>query len=861
MAQSMACCTPPELQDYLANRLSPVQADRVEEHLRHCQVCEEFFKAFQRHCQNTMENRSPTLLHESKTGNEPDSHPSINFLLPPQDANELGWLSHYRVVKLLGYGGMGLVFEAEDSHLRRRVALKVILPDLAIKSTFRQRFLREAQAMAAVDHENIATIYQVGMADGANKEEIPFLAMQFLVGESLERRIITQGRITPAETIHIGKQIAAGLAAAHAHGLIHRDIKPANIFLESKERGLAKQDENALASPSQVLAAHVKILDFGLARFNDGPSNISQAGQFIGTPFFMAPEQARGENVDARSDLFSLGCVLYVMLSGKLAFDGDSTMAVLTALAVKDPAPLAELVPSAPAPLVELIHQLLAKNPAQRPPTAQIVSDLLENLGRWLVPTSIGGLTPAPGQTTWQAPLLSPSGLGIETRPPVATVPPEAPPAPTRHWLLFGVTAVCLFAVLAMGIVVFRHEHGSGDGTAAGKEPAGEPILVGILHSQTGTMRDSEMPVLDMTLLAIDELNQHGGVLGRPVKPVIRDGSSEEAIFSREAEKLIRHDKVCALFGCWTSASRKAVKEVVEAEDHLLLYPVQYEGLEQSPNIVYTGACPDQQLLPAVDWSIKKGHKKFFLVGSDYVFPRAANAILRDKIVVAGGEVVGEAYLLLGSSDVDAVVNQIVKSRPDVVLNTINGDTNVAFFRECRGRGLTPQSTPIISFSLDEAALRGLNPRHVVGHYAAWNYFQAIPGEVNDGFVNRFRQKYGEHRVVTDPMHSAWLSVQFWAQAVEEVGKTDVAAVRRAIRGQSIAAPEGADVRVDDVNQHTWKYFRLGRITANSQFEIVDAHDTPTSPNPFPTTRPRKDWEKFLTDLFKGWGNRWSNGG
>jgi urea transport system substrate-binding protein len=196
-----------------------------------------------------------------------------------------------------------------------------------------------------------------------------------------------------------------------------------------------------------------------------------------------------------------------------------------------------------------------------------------------------------------------------------------------------------------------------------------------------------------------------------------------------------------------------------------------------------------------------------------------------------------------------------------VVLNTINGDTNVAFFRELRDKGVTAQRTPVISSSLDAAMLRNLNPRHVAGHYAAWSYFQAVPGPVNEEFVRRFREAYGEHRVVTDPMEAAWLGVQFWAKAVEESGGCEVKGIRRAIRGQRLDAPEGPGVKVDEETQHTWKYFRLGRVTEDARFEVVSAFDAPDCPEPFPPPRPRKYWEDYLAALYKGWGNRWSNPG
>src|SRR5262249_42423298 len=233
--------------------------------------------------------------------------------------------------------------------------------------------------------------------------------------------------------------------------------------------------------------------------------------------------------------------------------------------------------------------------------------------------------------------------------------------------------------------VWLNRERPQGDGGANNGPPAfrGPPIKVGVLHSLTGTMRISEQPVADATLLAIDEINQQGGVLGRKVEWVSRDGKSDDRVFAEMAAELIEQEKVVTIFGCWTSASRKAVKPVVEKHDHLLVYPLQYEGVEQSPHIIYTGAAPNQQILPAIKWCCSTlGKKKLFLVGSDYVFPRAASAIIHDQVKSLGGEIIGEEYLTLGNTDVDAVIKKVAAAKPDLILNLINGDTNVAFIPE-----------------------------------------------------------------------------------------------------------------------------------------------------------------------------------
>lgn len=386
------------------------------------------------------------------------------------------------------------------------------------------------------------------------------------------------------------------------------------------------------------------------------------------------------------------------------------------------------------------------------------------------------------------------------------------------------------------------------------------PIRVGILHSQSGTMAMSEAAVIQSTLLAIDDINANGGLLGRRIEPIVVDGRSDPATFAEQAHKLIVDQQVKVIFGCWTSASRKMVKPVVEQFQHLLFYPVQYEGLESSPNIVYTGAAPNQQIIPAVKWSFEKIGRRFFLVGSDYVFPRVANAIIRDHVKALRGEIVGEEYLLLGSHDVEGIVRKIDETRPDVILNTINGDSNVAFFRALRAAKITPRVIPTVSFSITENELKGMSGVLMAGDYAVWNYFQSVKGDSNRDFVARFRAQYGSSSTTSDPMEAAWFGVHLWAQAVADAETDAVNEVRETIKRQSAQAPEGV-VSIDPENLHTWKTVRIGRINSEGQFDIVWSSGRPVRPVPFPMFRTREAWEAQLASLYQGWGEQWSNPG
>ncbi len=355
-------------------------------------------------------------------------------------------------------------------------------------------------------------------------------------------------------------------------------------------------------------------------------------------------------------------------------------------------------------------------------------------------------------------------------------------------------------------------------------------VRVGLLHSLSGTMAISERALLDVEQMTLDEINAAGGVLGRRIEPVVADGESTPTTFARRARELLESG-VDTLFGCWTSASRKAVKPVVEALDGLLWYPVQYEGLEQSRHIVYTGSCLNQQITPATEWAMDTFGPRVFLIGSDYVFPRTANLLVRALVERRGsGEIVAERYIPLGDPGVDPVIEAIVRSKPDVVFNTLNGDSNLAFFRGAHGAGLTPETTPIISVSVSENEVQSV-AAEAAGHYACWNYFQSLDTEDNRAFVERFQRRYGRDRACSAPMLLSWYQLQLWKQAVEAAGSFDAPAVREQLAGRQIAGPAGA-IAIQD-NHHVTLPAHVGRGTADGQFEIVWSSDEPIDPLPW----------------------------
>jgi urea transport system substrate-binding protein len=385
----------------------------------------------------------------------------------------------------------------------------------------------------------------------------------------------------------------------------------------------------------------------------------------------------------------------------------------------------------------------------------------------------------------------------------------------------------------------------AGATTAPAAASGGGTIKVGVLHSLSGTMAISETSVRDATLMAIDEINAAGGVLKMKLEPIVEDGASDWPTFAEKSKKLISSDKVAVVFGCWTSASRKAVLPVFEQLKGLLFYPVQYEGLEMSPNIFYTGATTNQQIVPAVDYLIEKGMKKQFLLGSDYVFPRTANDIIKAQLKAKGGELAGEEYTPLGHTDYATVITKLKAANPQVVFNTLNGDSNVAFFKQLKDAGIDSSKMQTLSVSVAEEEVRGIGAENMLNHLAAWNYFQTTDTPANKKFVEAYKAKYGANRVTDDPIEAGYFGVYLWSKAVEKAGSTEVDKVKEAAKNLEFDAP-GGKVKIDEKNQHTWKTVRIGKVKADGQFEEVWNSGKAVQPDPY---LDGYDWAK---DLKKG---------
>ena len=358
---------------------------------------------------------------------------------------------------------------------------------------------------------------------------------------------------------------------------------------------------------------------------------------------------------------------------------------------------------------------------------------------------------------------------------------------------------------------------------------ADDTVKIGVLHSLSGTMAISETSLKDTLLMLVEEQNKKGGVLGKKIEAVVVDPASNWPLFAEKARELIQKDKVAAIFGCWTSVSRKSVLPVVEELDGILFYPVQYEGEESSKNVFYTGAAPNQQAIPAVDYLLKQGVKRWALVGTDYVYPRTANKVLEDYLKSRGftDKDIMISYTPFGHSDWQSIVADIKKfggaGEKTAVISTINGDANVPFYKELANQGVSARDIPVIAFSVGEEELAGIDTKPLVGHLAAWNYFESVDSDLNDDFVEKWHKFTGnEKRVTNDPMEATYIGFNMWVQAVEKAGTTDYNAVQDALIGISVPNLSGG-IATMMPNHHITKPVFIGEIQDDGQFEIVDS--------------------------------------
>ncbi|MFZ5519579.1 MAG: urea ABC transporter substrate-binding protein [Pseudomonadota bacterium] len=394
---------------------------------------------------------------------------------------------------------------------------------------------------------------------------------------------------------------------------------------------------------------------------------------------------------------------------------------------------------------------------------------------------------------------------------------------------------------------------------------AADTIKVGILHSLSGTMAISETVLKDVALMTIDEINAKGGVMGKKLEPVVVDPASNWPLFAEKARQLIAQDKVAVVFGCWTSVSRKSVLPVFKELNSLLFYPVQYEGEELEKNVFYTGAAPNQQAIPAVEYLMSKdggSAKRFVLLGTDYVYPRTTNKILRAFLKskgVADADIM-EEYTPFGHSDYQTIIANIKKfasaGKKTAVISTINGDSNVPFYKELGNQGLKATDVPVVAFSVGEEELRGVDTKPLVGHLAAWNYFMSLKNPTNDEFIKKWTayakaKNLAGHKdkpLTNDPMEATYIGINMWKQAVEKAKSTDTDKVIAAMAGQSFKAPSGFTVKMDEKNHHLHKPVFVGEVKADGQFRVVWKTPGPVRAQPWSPYIPGNDKKKDVPE-------------
>ncbi|TWU56457.1 Serine/threonine-protein kinase PrkC [Rubripirellula tenax] len=564
--------------------------------------------------------------------------------------------------------------------------------------------------------------------------------------------------------------------------------------------------------PANLLIADgevIKIADFGIAkRIDDDNLGLTREGQLLGTPHYMSPEQCAGKLVDNRSDIYSLGATYYSLLTGRTPYFARDTLASIVHAHCHEPPPNPrEVVPTTPAYAADVIRRAMAIDPEDRYQSLEsMIADLdSRNVSR-----------------------------KSNRQIPITKIP--------RRVLIGGGAAIAFGAAASY----FWPHTGAVSGDA---------IRVGILHSLSGTMRQSEESLIDAYHLAITEINEAGGVLGRPVEAAIADGKSNDDTFAEQAARLIDQEQVCTLFGCLTSSSRKTVVPVVEQRNHLLFYPSHHEGLETSPNVVYMGADVSQMTEACVRYAVERqGYSQFYFVGSDYIYPRVALEIADHEVQKYKANLVGHAFLPLGELQVSQIVDDIELKQPDAILNEIVGDSQSAFIRELSRRGIRVTQ---FAMALDEQQLHFDNANETAENYSAHTYFQSLSRPESAAFIKRFQDQYGSQRYVSGAMESAYAGMHLWATAVNKAESTKATSIRDAIAGIEFLAPSGP-LSIDSATFYARRRLLIGRVSGDGVFEIEYESPKPLQPQPYPKWRTKEQWDELTHGWYQTWGNRWS---
>ena len=881
------CPTHEQLLGYKRKSLAPGEADQITAHLKGCRNCQKSLVSLvvsgvhsSKSSEETLDpdtmiapggarTSAPDLEEESRRGKKssrPKPPAEYPFLEPPEDSNEFARLGFYSIKRVLGSGGMGVVFEAVDQRLGRTVALKVLRPELADES-YVERFRQEARLAASLSDEHIVTIFEVGLTNN-----VPFMAMEFLHGETLDARLNRDSWLSVEESLALLKQVAQGLVTAHGAGLIHRDIKPANLWLESHKD--SKQFKR------------VKILDFGLAKEVAKESNLTAAGMVVGTPSYMAPEQVYGLPCDQRTDLFSLGCVLYRMLSGKAPFTGENTLAVLEATVDEGPAPdLKAAGRKAPKAVLAILERLLAKNPDDRPATAKALIETIDAVLR--------------------------GGQALHQTVRVQNLTGKAAPGRKISWWVAGSGALAAITVLT-SVLLFMFSgkpgtgEGKGEGDKQGKEgiataAGGKPIKVGVLFSQTGRLAPTEQPIRRAVLKALGDSASEGKtaspVAGHPVTIVMADGGSDPAQFAREARRLASEG--CeVIFGCWSSSARREVVEALakhEGGNHdcVLFHPVHSEGMEDSSHAVYLGALPDQQTERVLEYSRKeltrgKPKARVFILGGDTVYPRATAEVVRMMVetrFAADFEVGGMAFVptkVPFQIERDAIP-AIAASRPDIIISLLSGlDMNERFINGMRHNSAKAAPIPIFSFSLSESDLQNMSDQDILPvEFMACSYFGSIAANRENAALKEQFRSGNAPLIVSEAMEKAYNGVKMWQGVRAGLGdKPSASDLRKALLEVPVPSVLGTSDRLvrpesAPLSLYASQRIHIGRIIEGREISLVTnvARAPVFQPDPYPGPTPlskrspaeaakaRKGWTSYLEGLRKAFGGSWENTG
>jgi len=827
MKQTISCPDKQVIEDLLANRLPSHQAAQVRSHLAECPICRE----------PTGDTAKNASNGETRLIDRPNAHSALS---PPRGPGELGWLGEYRVIGVLGEGGMAIVYDAVEPKLGRHVALKVLKAEIN-DPTSRERFLREARVVASLASERVVHVYAVGEDNGT-----PFLAMEKLVGETLAKRLERDRWLPVIDALAITREAAEGLVALHDRGMIHRDLKPDNLWLETDSHG-------------HII--RVKLIDFGIARQIQGDPSLTNPGQVIGTPIYMAPEQASGGDIDARADLYALGCVLYRLLAGKTPFDSASpnTLAVLSAVIRSQIIPIKQVVPNLSPAVAGLIQQLLEHDKEKRPANAAALAARLRELEH------------EEGASTSKTKSIQLAASESHRRTPRRTKPFN---------IALGVVAIV--AALAVGGValsaklwpsMFNSAHSQSSKTAPTNDQVPAVIVpdqtkdllkVGLLFSQTDATALQEQPVLEAVQFAIEEINAAGGVLGRRIEPIVEDGASSAPAFARKASKLIDNDKVEVLFGCWSSPSRKRVAEICgdPKRDRLLFYPGNAEGLEEYENVVYLGGAPNQILVPLIKYAYADlRRRKVFVVGSESIYSRVVGVILDHEVKLLEARIVGTRNVPPGESDFKSIADEIKDSKADFIVSSLSGVENSSLFRALRSARIGPPEVPTAWLTLKETDLTHFAPT-LAGDYTAGCYFDTVETPANTSFVQRYRKRFGASKRISDSMEAAYYGVYLWKHAVEKAQSSRTWDVRVALRGLVIDTADGP-LKIDPLTLHAWQTGRVGKVVNEEgrlSFQVVFQTPGPIEPKPYPSWQTQGQWKEFLDKLYQEWGKNWESG-